>query len=366
MRIADLVLDDRLSSRVFTDPEIFGAELELIWRRLWVYVGHESEIPQPGDSAGRAIGLDPVVLERTEADALRVRTARGDLVPRIDSYRGFVFASLAPEGITLQEHLGAAAPLIDRFCDLSPTGRVTLTRSVLKTRYDANWKLVLDNAVDGYHPVFLHQAMFKSYRGSTPDWYSDEGKVHNGSLGRGHAVLDFSEQNRIDRGGVMAGLPPVIRERVEREYVDALAGRLGAEEARLLTDEGYSNVSIFPNLLLIQQDVRTVEPVAVGVSVVYNRAALLEGAPDELNLARLRQESRAYGPAGTVTPDDFEIFERCQRAFATAAPDWMLLSRGAWREEPRGAEVLVGRATDEVGHRGIWQHYREVMTEGSR
>lgn len=362
-RIADLVLDDRFSSRVFTEPGIFEAELELIWRRLWIYVGHESEVPQAGDSVRRTMGLDSVRLARSENGDVGVVTAGGKPAPRVASYRGFYFASLATEGITLEEHLGAAAHYIDRFCDLSPSGRVALTRSDLKTRYDANWKLVLDNAVDGYHPVFLHQAMFKSYRGSVPEWYADEGKVYNGSLGRGHAILDFAEQNVISRGGVMAGVAAAVKDRVEQEYVEALSARLGPERARTLTDQGYSNVSIWPNLLLIQQDVRTVEPLSVGVSVVYNKAAMLEGAPEELNLARIRQESRAYGPAGTVTPDDFEIFERCQRAFATAAPDWMLLSRGSWREQAEG-DVLRGRATDEVGHRGIWQHYRNVMTEG--
>jgi hypothetical protein len=41
----------------------------------------------------------------------------------VASYRGFVFASLAPTGISLAEHLGAATQLIDRSCDLSPRAR---------------------------------------------------------------------------------------------------------------------------------------------------------------------------------------------------------------------------------------------------
>jgi hypothetical protein len=364
--IADLVLDDRLSSRLFTSEEVFKAEIELIWRRVWVYVGHESEVPHPAAVVQRSVGIDPVSMSRELDGSIAVRTETGAAVSRLASYRGFVFASLAPDGITLEAHLGNAAPYIDRFCDLAPTGRVVITPSVLKTRYFANWKLILDNAVDGYHPVFLHQAMFKSYRGQTPtQWYSDDAGVVNAALGSGHAILDFADQNRKDRGGVLAGVSSSIREGLEREYVAALARRLGEQQARQLTDEGYSNVAIFPNLLLVQQDVRTVEPLSVAESIVFNRAALLEGAPDEINLARVRQQSRSYGPAGVVTPDDFEIFERCQRAFATGAPDWMLLSRGAWREKHNADGTIVGRATDEVGHRGIWRHYRHVMTQPS-
>src|SRR5439155_377714 len=48
-------------------------------------------------------------------------------VPRLSSYRGFVFASLCPRGPSLDEHLGAATRLIDRSCDLSPEGEIELS-----------------------------------------------------------------------------------------------------------------------------------------------------------------------------------------------------------------------------------------------
>jgi hypothetical protein len=48
-------------------------------------------------------------------------------VPRVDSYQGFVFGSLARHGPALAEHLGAAAGEIDRLARLSPEGQVELT-----------------------------------------------------------------------------------------------------------------------------------------------------------------------------------------------------------------------------------------------
>ena len=41
-----LVKDDRVHGRVYTDPLIFEEELDKIFSRGWVYVGHASEIPQ--------------------------------------------------------------------------------------------------------------------------------------------------------------------------------------------------------------------------------------------------------------------------------------------------------------------------------
>ena len=174
-----LVQDDRIHASLYTDPRIFDDELERIFRRGWVFVGHDSEIPGAGDFVTRRIGTEPVIMVRgadggvavlvnrcmhrgtmlCPADRGRARTfscpyhgwtydISGALLgvpypggyasfdksahglaraPRVSSYRGFVFASLSPAGISLAEHLGLATRLIDRSCDLSPVGEIELS-----------------------------------------------------------------------------------------------------------------------------------------------------------------------------------------------------------------------------------------------
>ena len=53
-------------------------------------------------------------------------------VARVESYRGFVFASLAADGIALMEHLGAAKEALDRLSRTSPEGEIEITAGFLK------------------------------------------------------------------------------------------------------------------------------------------------------------------------------------------------------------------------------------------
>lgn len=50
---ADLATDDRVDGSLYTDPDMFEAELERIFYRTWVWVAHESEIPRPEASRWR-------------------------------------------------------------------------------------------------------------------------------------------------------------------------------------------------------------------------------------------------------------------------------------------------------------------------
>jgi len=61
-----LVRDDRVHASLYTDPRIFDDEMERIFHRGWVFVGHDSEIPQPGDFITRSIGTEPLIMARDQ------------------------------------------------------------------------------------------------------------------------------------------------------------------------------------------------------------------------------------------------------------------------------------------------------------
>jgi fatty-acyl-CoA synthase len=62
-----LIEPDRVHGSLYTDPRIFADELARIWYRTWVYVGHASEVGQPGDYVRKSIGLQDVIMTRGAA-----------------------------------------------------------------------------------------------------------------------------------------------------------------------------------------------------------------------------------------------------------------------------------------------------------
>jgi len=78
--------------------------------------------------------------------------------PRVDSYRGFVFASLAAQGPTLLEFLGDARIAFDDMCDRSPEGAADIVPVCHRVIQHSNWKFFMENQLDALHPSVTHQS----------------------------------------------------------------------------------------------------------------------------------------------------------------------------------------------------------------
>src|SRR3954453_17120580 len=66
-REAGIIRADR---RIFTDEEIFELEMKHIFEGNWVYLAHESQIPNVGDYFTTYIGRTPVMITRDKDGAL--------------------------------------------------------------------------------------------------------------------------------------------------------------------------------------------------------------------------------------------------------------------------------------------------------
>ena len=70
--LSDAVIDDpeagiyRANRRIFTDEEIFELEMKHIFEGNWIYLAHESQLPNPGDYFTTYIGRQPVVITRDQ------------------------------------------------------------------------------------------------------------------------------------------------------------------------------------------------------------------------------------------------------------------------------------------------------------
>ncbi|HXG36646.1 MAG TPA: aromatic ring-hydroxylating dioxygenase subunit alpha [Dehalococcoidia bacterium] len=405
----------RVHRLLYYDPAIFQEEMENIFYKGWSYIGHESEVPHPGDYRLKRIGLQPVIMSRDDKGKVHVllnRCAhRGNLVcrheqgnakvftciyhgwtysndgkllgvpypsgyderfrkedfslasvPRMGEYRGFIFASLTQEGPGLEEYLGTARDYIDHFVDLSPSGQIELSAGVQKVRVKANWKLQLENVVDQYHVTMVHQSALP---GRDPD-----DLIFMRDLGGGHAILDWWEQNRranrVFYSGQAANQAPPSTE-AELRHRRAIQERLGLERAEHIFNSGPSHITIFPNLFLLFEQVRVVQPVSVDECFIYFYPVLLKGAPPEINIGRVQRHNFGYGPAGFISPDDCEVFERTQQALVAREPEWLTFSRGLNRESFEvndfGQRVLTSAGSDETAQRAIWRHYKSLMRQ---
>ncbi len=404
----DLIRSDRVHGSLYTDPSLFELELQKIWYRTWVYVGHESEVARANDYVLKSIGPQSIIMTRDSEGRVHLLlnrcTHRGNQVcsfdrgnarsftcpfhswtfandgrlmnyafpegydgqdradlglgrvPRVESYRGFVFGSFAPEGPSLMEHLGGAAETIDRLVRTSPEGEVEITAGFLKHRVKANWKFVLENECDGYHPAFVHQSIFNVAESGIGGLYGAKSTAVTRDYGNGHTEIDLRPEFRkrdqvLSWFGTSADRLPDYVARMQHAYGDA---------AREIMIDGTPHVMIFPNLFIAEIQMFVIQPLAVDDSVQHVTALQFKGAPD-LN-RRLRQQTMgSVGPAGFLLADDSEMYERCHRGVLARSPEWIYLGRGVHREAQDSLGFTVGHVTDEVPSRGIWRHYRTLM-----
>ena len=410
VRYDELVRDDRIHASLYTDPQIFADEMERIFHRSWVFVGHASEIPNHGDFVTRPLGTQTAILVRVADGIVSVLLNRcrhrGTMVcaadrgttktfacpyhgwtydlsgallgvpypggydasfdkstrglahaPRVATYRGFVFASLSADGITLEEHLGKATKLIDRSCDLSPEGEIELTAGWVKHRCAANWKMLPENDSDGYHLGFVHRALFKTVRSQYQTVVGDERTIKAvvRDWGGGHIEIDWSPgyQGAFEWFG---GAPKSLT----ADYVVRMEQRYGTARAQQLLFEGPAHALIFPNLFLGETNIAIVQPVSVDECVHWHTPIFWKGVP-EFNSRLLRQSEAGMGPASFLMPEDLAIAARNHAGLQARHVEWLELSRGLNRETMDAEGRLVSHVTDETINRALWKHYRAVM-----
>jgi phenylpropionate dioxygenase-like ring-hydroxylating dioxygenase large terminal subunit len=279
------------------------------------------------------------------------------------SYRGFVFGSLSPAGITLDDHLGRAKGQIDLFTDLSPEGELEARAGSNNFDFPANWKFQLENAMDGYHPNFSHETyldMLQTQTGMRPDIFNGNSVGETRDLGDGHVMLDYRRYNREYAARMCAILPTTPG---GEEYRQRLEQRYGRDRSAEVLNAGGTHTLIFPNLILIGIQIRVAHPVTVDHTEVCLYPTTLKGVSAELNAARLRGHESFFGPSGMGQPDDLEMFARIQEGIRAELDPWALIARGMHREQRDSDGTLVGQMTDEVTLRGIWAHYRKIMSQ---
>lgn len=401
--LQDLVGESKLHSDLYTDPKLFQLEMQRIFRRTWILVGHECHIPNSGDYMTARVSDEPLVIVRDRKNVIHALVNRcthrgtaicakpmgnarrlvcpyhgwsftheGELagIPQdddypedfnwsehgltkvaIQSYCGFLFVCLEPNGVDLESFLGEAKTILNDVIDRSPTGELELAGPPLKHRYRANWKMMLENLNDQVHPFFVHASGLNACIQVCKKNGQEKGKGLLTNLALNYPSLATlrkmtSVEMKYGHSYIGGLFPSNYDDSTMSEYRSVMEEHKGKEE----TDRIFSidrHVSVLYPSVCVQgrfQSVRIITPLAVDDTEVAFYVYRLPGTPDKVLEEAFEYATQAGSAASPIVTDDLEIYERMQTADQAQSNKWSSVHRCKDRshEEVPGDNVKPG------------------------
>jgi phenylpropionate dioxygenase-like ring-hydroxylating dioxygenase large terminal subunit len=429
--LSDLVQPARVHRRLYSDPAIFGLELERIFGRAWIYVGHESQIGREGDYFCTQLATKPIVVVRgaggkicalhnqcAHRGALVVASEKGNAgefqccyhgwtyhldgrikavplqhgypadfnpanpatamlqVPRVESYRGFIFVNRSASAPGLADWLGYLRTSLDDMVDRAPDCELEVAGGVFRHAYNGNWKLYLENLCDAAHPLFVHRSSIEAAQGQRDDVHSDgAGEIAVRQMRQNGAPYSFWESQvgiwTYPNGHSFLGdyhddakLVAAMNDPVFAEYLAALERKKGREETRRILDVRRWNSNIYPNVSLMSQfqQLRVIHPIAVNRTLVCTYTFRLKGAPEKMFHNAISFANVVNGTGSLVLTDDLEVYNRIGLGVAGGGAEWLEIGRGYTSDRPDEAGGRRGmNSTSEIYIRNMFDAWRGYM-----
>lgn len=413
---AALAEKDRVAGQLYTDPEIYAEEMRKIFYRTWVWVAHESEIPEGGSFKTTHVGDQPVIITRdrkgnfnTLLNRCRHRGAtvcdqrsgkangftcpyhnwsytldgrlRGIPYPdgyegvvdkndyplqtlRTESYLGMIFATFNADAEPLDDFLGDAKIWMDRFLKQS-NGFPTKVLGVHKFRFKGNWKIQLENTTDGYHFPMVHKSWMASVDAETATMMSfmDDPNAVTHVLGNGHSVAIMAADHAdLDVDDGHEDVQPRFQHLVDELTEAGESPEQIRRYMRSMHGCGF-NLNMFPNVAMSSSFFRVLIPISVDVTEVWHMAIGMDGGPENINRERLRIHEHFQGPFGFGSPDDAEGWDRVQIGAGGNPNMPILVNRGTNREYISDEGWPTSHVTDESGMRESYNMWKKMMTD---
>ena len=410
--VLDLVTENEAHKDLYINDEVFDLEIEHLFRNTWVYVGHGSQVPNKGDYFTTTVANQPLIMVRHSDDTIKILENRcahrgvelvaqthgntgrtfscpyhawtyktdGSLIgipvkegydktgfekssakkglqniKNVHVYRDFVFVRLADEGLSFEEFFGESLTSIDNMVDRSPEGRLEVVGNPLRYMNNCNWKMLVENQTDSFHPMIVHYSSagtvkkiweeMQPYEGPKPmvvecivpftmdyDFYKKMG-IRVWQNGHGHTGVNFSiHSDYTDASG----------------YFEKMVKSYGENRAKEILDENRHNTIYFPNIMVKGpiQTLRVFKPIAANRTLVESWIFRLVGAPDML-LERTAMYNRLINaPTSIVGHDDTEVYERAQEGLECNGNSWMNFQRDHFSPEGKSSEEIFDGSTE--------------------
>ena len=356
----------QVSRDIFSSQAIYEQELEQVFARAWLFVGHESQIPNRGDFILGRMGEESVILNRDQTGDIHVllnncrhrgmrvcrydqgntqrfscpyhawtyaddgsligvpkfnsgyhreldRSKWGLIAARVANYRGFIFACWDEQTAPFDEHLGDLHFYFDDYCELpdGSHGPLEAFGGIFKWRVPCNWKFGAENFAGDYY----HNSSHASVDAVVLSPSGEKGRHTYDAVTKAREAYKLNicvtPEGHTARGELFKDdyeyLPTygdeAVAEEFFRECFYKRRERLG-ERARWFGHGG----TLFPNVSYSNgvQSMGTWHPAGPHETEVWRIFLVPKEAPDEVKRVLRHYVIRYQGPSGLTEEDDME------------------------------------------------------------
>lgn len=419
IKIADVVNDDAtlINRRAWSDPHIYELEKKGIFGKTWLFLGHESQIKNPGDFVQAFMCETPIILSRGEDNAVHAmvnscthrglpvcRSDKGNTkrficpyhnwsykvdgelavipqdrqvqckpdksqlglkkVPRVEAWRGLIFGCFDPDIEPLEDFLGDMKFYLGAFLDRFPNG-IEFYGSPQRWVIDANWKVPMENQLgDVNHGPYLHAAVI-------PPEANDEIIEHGYSVvpGKGHGATFRLMPEDTPVENVAWGMETITGilggEEVQGYLKDLQAQaeeRVGPVRSRM---KGLA-YGVYPNLSFLWSNAgfKVSHPRGPGKVEYWSWSVVPADAPEHLKKVLRNNHASFFGPGGILEQEDSESWMQQYLGsnidFADDRPYYYGLGLGEEKEHP-DLPGMVSNTANEYYARAFFQRWRDAL-----